>query len=103
MGGAEVPSVDDRRKADRDRSEARLRALSEIGRVGVGAPPGSAVRLVLVAAMRALDADSASLGIWDDEAQLLRVAHNVGELADWEEEEPADEVYVADQIGRAHV
>jgi diguanylate cyclase (GGDEF)-like protein len=97
MGGTEGPTVEGRHRADRDRSEARLRALSDIGRAGVGAPPGTAVRMVLLAAMRALDGDSASLGIWDDDAQLLRVSHNVGDLAEWEEPEPLDEVYVADQ------
>ena len=97
MGGVDKPAVVGSVKAERDRSEARLRALSDIGRAGVGAPFGTAGRLVLIAAMHALDAESASLGIWDEEAQLLRVAHNVGELAAWEEAEPADEVYVADQ------
>ena len=97
MGAAESSAARARAGVGRGRSEARLRALSNIGRAGVGAPPVQAIRLVLVAAMHALEGASASLGIWDDESQLLRVAHNVGELAPWEQEEPTDEVYVADQ------
>lgn len=97
MGGAEEPAVSGRLRAGRDRSETRLRALSDIGRAGVGAPSTQAVRLVLLAAMRALDGDAASLGIWEEGDQLLRVTHNVGALADWEEAEPGNEVYTADQ------
>ena len=84
-------------REERDRSETRLRALSSIGRAGVGAAPGTARKQILLAAMHALDADAASLGIWDERAQLLRTVLNVGELADWESAEPLDEVYEADQ------
>jgi len=81
----------------RERSESRLRALSDVGRAGVGLPKAEATKRILLAASRACDADAASLGVWDPERQLLRVELNVGDLADWEEEAPADEVYGADQ------
>ncbi len=97
MGDAEFSAVASSARAERARSEARLRALSEIGRAGMGAPHGTSTQRVLVAAMRALGGDSASLGVWDPEAQLLRAVLNVGELASWEEEQPTDEVYEADQ------
>ena len=35
--------------------------------------------------------------MWLPDRQVLRAVLNVGELAAWEEEEPADEVYEADQ------
>jgi diguanylate cyclase (GGDEF)-like protein len=47
--------------------------------------------------MRACEADAASLGIWLPEREVLRAVLNVGALASWEEEEPEDEVYEADQ------
>lgn len=97
MNGAEGPPVASPARAERDRSERRLRALSEIGRVGVAPPRQDAPRRILLAAMAAMEADSASLGVWDEAARLLRVRYNVGELADWEEPEPADEAYEADQ------
>ncbi|MCZ3387746.1 MAG: GGDEF domain-containing protein [Actinomycetia bacterium] len=81
----------------RERSEARLRALSDVGRAGVGLPKPQATKQILLAASRACEADAASLGVWDRERQLLRVELNVGDLADWEEEAPEDEVYGADQ------
>ena len=74
MGGVDEPSVDASVAAELDRGEARLRALSAIGLAGMGAPRGTAVPQILLAAMRALDADSASLGVWDDDARALRVA-----------------------------
>ncbi|HVQ18874.1 MAG TPA: GGDEF domain-containing protein, partial [Actinomycetes bacterium] len=81
----------------RARSEARLRALSDVGRAGVGLSKREATKRIITAAMRASDAESASLGIWIAERQVLRAVLNVGELAPWEEEEPEDEVYEADQ------
>jgi diguanylate cyclase (GGDEF)-like protein len=81
----------------RARSEARLRALSDVGRAGVGLPKREATKQIILAAMRACEADCASVGDWLPERQVLRVLCNVGELADWEEEEPEDEVYAADQ------
>ncbi len=81
----------------RERSEGRLRALSDVGRAGVGLPKAPATKQILLAACRACDADAASLGVWDPERQVLRVLLNVGDLAKWEEEEPEDEVYEADQ------
>lgn len=81
----------------RARSEARLRALSDVGRAGVGLPKRQATKQIVLAAMRACDADSASLGVWLSERQVLRALLNVGDLAPWEEEEPEDEVYEADQ------
>jgi diguanylate cyclase (GGDEF)-like protein len=97
MGGADEPSVDASVAAELDRGEARLRALSAIGLAGIGAPRGSAVPQILLAAMAALEADSASLGIWDDDARALRVVHNVGELASWEEPEPKNEIYYVER------
>ena len=81
----------------RARSEARLRALSDVGRAGVGLAKPDATREIVLAAMRACEADSASLGVWLPERQVLRILLNVGELAAWEETEPADEVYEADR------
>ncbi|MEO8106484.1 MAG: GGDEF domain-containing protein [Actinomycetes bacterium] len=81
----------------RARSEARLRALSDVGRAGVGLPKKQATKNILQAAMRACEADAASLGVWMPERQVLRAVLNVGDLAPWEEEEPEDEVYEADQ------
>jgi diguanylate cyclase (GGDEF)-like protein len=81
----------------RARSEARLRALSDVGRAGVGLPRREATKEIARAAMRACDADCGSIGVWIPERQVLRVLYNVGVLAEWEEEEPADEVYEADQ------
>lgn len=81
----------------RVRSEARLRALSDVGRAGVGLPKQQATKRIVLAAMRACEADSASLGVWIPERQVLRAVLNVGDLAPWEEEEPEDEVYEADQ------
>ena len=81
----------------RARSEARLRALSDVGRAGVGLGKDDATREIICAAMRACEADSASLGVWVPERQVLRILLNVGQLAPWEEVEPADEVYEADQ------
>ena len=95
-GGGESARTESARQ-ERDRGETRLRALTQIGRAGVGAAHGTARKQILLAAMRALDGDSASLGIWDDRAQLLRAVMNVGDLADWEEAEPLNEVYEADQ------
>lgn len=88
-----APSV----RAGRDRSDERLRALSEIGAAATRAPQSEAIREVLLAAMRALGSQSASLGVWDKEARLLRIRYNVGELADWEVAEPIDETYAVDQ------
>ncbi len=81
----------------RERSEARLRALSDVGRAGVGLPKALATKQIMLAACRACEADAASLGVWDPERQVLRVLLNVGDLVEWEEEEPEDEVYEADQ------
>ncbi len=81
----------------RDRSEARLRALSDVGRAGVGLPKSQATKQIMLAAMRAAEADSGSLGVWLPDRQVLRAVLNVGDLAEWEEEEPEDEVYEADQ------
>ena len=97
----EGPVGDDATRAvarqSRARSEARLRALSDVGRAGVGLPKRQATKRILLAAMRASEADSASLGVWIPERQVLRAVLNVGTLAPWEEEEPEDEVYEADQ------
>lgn len=93
--GPRGPGIDAR--TDRARSEARLRALSDVGRAGVGFPKPEATKRIILAAMRAAEADAASLGIWDPERQVLRSILNVGDLADWEEEWPEDEVYEADQ------
>ncbi len=81
----------------RARSEARLRALSDVGRAGVGLSKQQATKRIVLAAMRACEADSASLGVWIPERQVLRAVLNVGDLAPWEDEEPEDEVYEADQ------
>ena len=81
----------------RARSEARLRALSDVGRAGVGLAQAAATEQIVLAAMRACEADSASLGVWLPDRQVLRILLNVGDLAEWEEREPADEVYAADQ------
>jgi diguanylate cyclase (GGDEF)-like protein len=81
----------------RDRSEARLRALSDVGRAGVGLPKPQATKQIMLAALRAAEADSGSLGVWLPDRQVLKAVLNVGDLADWEEEEPEDEVYEADQ------
>ena len=81
----------------RARSEARLRALSDVGRAGVGLSKQQATKRIVLAAMRACEADSASLGVWMPERQVLRAVLNVGDLAPWEDEEPEDEVYEADQ------
>lgn len=81
----------------RERSEARLRALSDVGRAGVGLPKPQATKRILLAASRACKADAASLGVWDSERLVLRVVRNAGDLAEWEQEEPEDEVYEADQ------
>ena len=97
MSGTERTPVAASVKTARDRSERRLRALSEIGRASVAPPQSEAGKRVLVAAMRAMDAQSGSLGIWDEEARLLRIRYNVGELAHWEEPEPLDETYEADR------
>lgn len=73
-------------------------ALAETGRrfAAVGTLDG----LAPVASELALDvlaASSASMGRLERERGVLRVLCNVGELADWEEERPADETYgVAD-------
>ena len=81
----------------RARSEARLRALSDVGRAGVGLQKRAATKQIILAAMRACEADAASLGVWIAEREVLRSMLNVGQLASWEEEEPEDEVYEADQ------
>ncbi|HEX5017689.1 MAG TPA: GGDEF domain-containing protein [Actinomycetes bacterium] len=81
----------------RERSEARLRALSDVGRAGVGLSKREATKRILAAAMNACEADGSSLGVWIPERQVLRVLLNLGDLAAWEEEEPEDEVYKADQ------
>ena len=81
----------------RARSEARLRALSDVGRAGVGLHKRAATKQIIFAAMRACEADAASLGVWIPEREVLRSVLNVGQLAAWEEEEPEDEVYEADQ------
>jgi diguanylate cyclase (GGDEF)-like protein len=93
----ESAALDDQQRADRARTEARLRILSGVGRAGVGLDPRSATKQVLWAAMRACDADSSSLGVWEPERQVLRAVLNLGDLAAWEEEEPLDETYPADQ------
>jgi diguanylate cyclase (GGDEF)-like protein len=97
--GAAAGAVDARARAEasRARTEARLRILSGVGRAGVGLDERAATRQIVMAAMRACDADSASLGVWDPERQVLRAVLNLGDLADWEDEEPLDEVYPADQ------
>src|SRR4051812_1149169 len=92
-GGSGLPAADTRR--DRARGVARLRALSEVGRAGVGLSQSEGTKRILLAAMRASEADEASLGVWEAERQALKVRMNVGILAEWEEEEPADEVYEA--------
>lgn len=81
----------------RQRSEVRLRALSDVGRAGVGLPKPLATKQIMLAAVRACEADAGSLGVWLPDRQVLRAVLNVGDLADWEEEEPEDEVYEADQ------
>lgn len=83
--------------AQRARAESRLRALTEIGRAAMTAPADEALEAVVRAARLALDAASASLGVWEPEEGHLRTLLNEGELADWERPRPADEVYPADQ------
>ncbi len=73
-------------------------ALAEAGRRL--ATVGTLDELAPTAAELALDvlaASSASIGMLEREHGILRVLCNVGELADWEEERPTDEIYpVAD-------
>jgi diguanylate cyclase (GGDEF)-like protein len=78
-------------------AEARLRALSDIGRAATSTPAGDRLRRVLDAARGATGAASVSLGVWQEEVQLLKTVMNLGDLADWEEEVPEDEAYPADQ------
>jgi diguanylate cyclase (GGDEF)-like protein len=68
-----------------------------VGRAGVGFPKPEATQRIILAAMHAAEADAASLGVWDPRRQVLRAILNVGDLAEWEEEWPEDEVYEADQ------
>ena len=97
-GSTQSPTVNDPvARQSRARSEARLRALSDVGRAGVGLAKHVATKRIVTAAMHACDADGGSLGVWVPERQVLRVLLNTGELASWEEEEPDDEVYEADQ------
>jgi len=79
------------------RGVSGLRALSEIGRAGVGAPAGDVTRRVVTAAMAALEADAVALSVWEADATMLRTVLNVGDLASWEVEEPVDELYPADR------
>jgi diguanylate cyclase (GGDEF)-like protein len=81
----------------RDRAEARLRALSEIGRAAMVPGRDEAVEAVVRAARLALGGASISLGVWEPDARVLRTMVNEGELADWEETRPVDETYPADQ------
>lgn len=81
----------------REAAEARLRALTEIGRAVTSRPAAGGRYHVIDAARVAMAAASASLGVWRPERQLLQTVLNVGDLADWEEAEPSDEVYTADQ------
>lgn len=79
------------------RGVGRLRALSDVGRAAVGVPPSQARRRIVTAAMHALEGDSASLSVWESETSALRTVLNVGDLADWEDPEPLDEVYPEDR------
>jgi diguanylate cyclase (GGDEF)-like protein len=79
------------------RGVSGLRALSEIGRAGVGASAGDVTRRVVTAAMAALEADAVALSVWEADATMLRTILNVGDLASWEIEEPVDELYPADR------
>ena len=55
----------------RQAAEARLRALSEIGRAATSTPPAQRLRRVLEAARAANAAASISLGVWQADVQLL--------------------------------
>lgn len=81
----------------RDVAEARLRALTDIGRAALTAHPDEAFEGIVRAARIALAGASISLGVWEPERQHLRTLVNEGELADWEEAHPVDETYPADQ------
>ena len=62
-----------------------------------GCPKPEATQRIILAAMRAARPTRRRSGVWDPSRQVLRAVLNVGDLAEWEEEEPADEVYEADQ------
>lgn len=81
----------------REAAERRLRALGEIGHAATTGPTTERRQRVVEAARVAMGAASASLGVWRPERKVLQTVINVGELAAWEQREPADEVYPADQ------
>ncbi|MFZ0323591.1 MAG: GGDEF domain-containing protein [Actinomycetes bacterium] len=81
----------------RDLAESRLRALTEIGRAAMTSSPHDALEAVVRSARAAMGGVSASLGVWEPDAQHLRTVINEGALADWEEKHPTNETYPADQ------
>jgi diguanylate cyclase (GGDEF)-like protein len=93
---AEVSALVDEEAGDREaqRLEREVHALITV--VSAVAAVESLDDLVEVAAdeaCAALAATSVSISRWEADARVLRVIVNAGELADWEERRPMDELY----------
>ncbi|TGA93691.1 diguanylate cyclase, partial [Streptomyces palmae] len=77
-----------------DEGDARLRAVVGLAQAMAAAhTPQDAVRSAAAGARRALGGDFAAVSVWERELGRLRVLVNEGELAEDEQEFPADECY----------
>lgn len=77
-----------------DSPAARLHALVGIAKAATGARDRSVVvRRTAAAARAALGAAALSISVWERDRGRVRVLLNDGELADFEEADPADEAF----------
>jgi diguanylate cyclase (GGDEF)-like protein len=75
-------------------AEAQLRALIDVAAVAAGAHRLEEVlELAAERSLAAVDGASLSISRWDADTGILRTLVNVGDLADWEDRFPKDEVY----------
>lgn len=87
----------------RDDADRRLRSLVGLARaIGSEGKLEDVLEVTAEEARRVLGASSLSISRLEPEAGILRVLVNVGELADWEEIRPTDEVYELSWLAEVH-
>lgn len=84
----------EKRLRGRDDADQRLRALLGLARaIGSTGSLEDVLELTAEEALRALGSASVSLSRWEPERGCVQTLINVGDLADWEQTRPTDEVY----------
>src|SRR4051812_6443457 len=102
---APLPSEDDYRPQSDDNGESRLelelRALVTVAAsVAAAHKLDEVIEIAAEEARRALGASALAISRLEDDGRTLRTLINVGELADWEERNPAHEVYALSEYPR---